>query len=306
MRKKLLVIGSINMDVTIFAAKMPEQGETLPGNGFLLSPGGKGANQAVAAARMGADMAFVGCVGDDVFSENLIGVLEADGIRTEFLRKVDGVSTGVACITVCDGDNRIILHDGANAHVSLRNIPSIESLLREYDALLLQMEIPKATVLDAIDAAHAQGTRVFLTPAPASHLPDEVYQKVTYLLPNEKEAQVLLGMPTETDAEILRALEAFRALGVAYPLITLGDRGVACFDGDRPAICAGYRVDPVDSTAAGDTFTGAFAVAIAEGLPLLQAVDFAQKAAAICVTRRGAQVSIPARDEVLNVGLCRR
>ena len=303
---RILVVGSINMDVTIFTRKIPEQGETLPGSGFLLSPGGKGANQAVAAARMGADTSFVGCVGDDVFGEQLAGVLKADGIRTEHLRRESGVSTGVASITVCEGDNRIILYDGANARVDVGRLPAFGALLRECDALLLQMEIPKETVLDAIELAHAQGTRVFLTPAPASPLPKAAYQKAAYLLPNEKEARVLLDMPTETDEDIFRALRAFRGLGVAHPLITLGERGVACIAGDEPVVRGGYRVNPVDSTAAGDTFAGAFAVAVAEGQKLLDAIDFAQRAAAICVTRPGAQVSIPTRDEAMRAGLQRQ
>lgn len=299
----VLVIGSMNMDVTIFADEMPRQGETLPGSDFLLSPGGKGANQAVAAARMGADTAMVGCVGDDLFGQRLIEVLEADRIDARSVRREEGVSTGVACITVCGGDNRIILFNGANARVSLDRRADVEALIRQCDALLLQLEIAHQAVWDAIDIAARHGKRIFLTPAPAIKLPQEIHRKVTHLLPNEGEAGLLLDMRLESEADVFRALEAFRALGVPEPLITLGARGVCCFVGGAPAIIPGYRVKAVDTTAAGDTFTGALAVAVTEGLPLPEAVDFAQRAAAVCVTRAGAQVAIPTRAEARSAEL---
>jgi len=294
---RILVVGSINMDVTIFTSRMPSRGETISGTGFLLSPGGKGANQAVAAARMEAATKMYGCVGDDVFGHELVRSLGANGVDTRPVKALEGVSTGVASITVCDGDNRIILHAGANARVEAE--PSLEPLIEECDALLLQLEIPLETVLAAIDMARARGKRVFLTPAPAAPLPEELYAKVDYLLPNEGESSALLGREIAGDQDVFWALDRFRALGVAQPVITLGERGVALFVEGRPRIRPAHRVQSVDTTAAGDTFTGALASAIVDGVALKEAVNFAQRAAAISVTRPGAQNAIPTREEVL-------
>ena len=297
---KILVVGSINMDVTIFTGRMPSRGETIAGTGFLLSPGGKGANQAVAAARMEAATAMYGCVGADVFGHELLRSLGADGVDTRAVRALDGVSTGVASITVCDGDNRIILHAGANARVGVE--ASLEPLIEACDALLLQLEIPLETVFSAIGMAHGKGKRVFLTPAPAAALPEELYAKVEYLVPNEGESSALLKREIVSDQDVSWALERFRALGVAQPVITLGERGVGLFVEGKPLILPAYRVRSVDTTAAGDTFTGALASAIVDGMALIEAVDFAQRAAAICVTRPGAQNAIPTREEVARAG----
>ncbi len=297
---KILVVGSINMDVTIFTDRMPSQGETITGTKFLLSPGGKGANQAVAAARMEAATTMYGCVGDDVFGHELLRSLGADGVDTRAVKALNGVSTGVASITVCGGDNRIILSAGANARVGLE--PWLKKLIEASDALLLQLEIPLETVFAAIDIAHKKGRKVFLTPAPAAALPEELYEKVDYLLPNEGESSALLGRDIAGEQDVYWALNRFRALGVAEPVITLGERGVGLFLDGEPRILPAYRVQSVDTTAAGDTFTGALASAIVDGMALSEAVDFAQRAAAICVTRPGAQNAIPTREEVLRAG----
>lgn len=297
---KILVVGSINMDVTIFTDRIPSAGETIAGTGFLLSPGGKGANQAVAAARMDAETTMYGCVGDDVFGHELTRSLGADGVDIRAVKALSGVSTGVASITVCNGDNRIILSAGANARVGLE--PSLEPLVEASDALLLQLEIPLKTVFAVIDMAHGRGKRVFLTPAPAAALPEELYAKIDYLLPNEGESSALLGRDITGDQDVYWALNRFRALGVAEPVITLGERGVGLFLDGEPRILPAYRVQSVDTTAAGDTFTGALASAITGGMALFEAVDFAQRAAAICVTRPGAQNAIPTREEVLRAG----
>lgn len=295
---RILTIGSMNMDVTIFSERIPEQGETISGRNFLLSPGGKGANQSVAAARMGAEVAFVGCVGNDIFGNKLIDVLKADGIDTSFVTKIPDTSTGVAVITVCGGDNRIILYGGANDRVTCAPRAAIEKLIRGCDALMLQLEIPLSTVFEAVEIASSQKKPVFLTPAPANPLPKDLFQKVRYLLPNETEAGALLGRTLSSDQDMLDALVAFRGMGVREPIITLGERGVGCFVNGAPTIRDGYRVSAVDTTAAGDTFTGAFAAAVTEGAPVADAIDFAQKAAAICVTRVGAQNAIPYKHEV--------
>ena len=299
---RILIIGSMNMDITIFSERIPEQGETISGQDFLLSTGGKGANQAVAAARMGADVTFVGCIGNDMFGDKLIDVLNADGVNTSFIRKIPGIATGVAVITVCEGDNRIILYGGANEHVVCQPRETIENLIQECDALMLQLEIPLVTALDAIEIASKRNKLIFLTPAPAMPLPDGLYRNVQYLLPNENEAGALLGRTLSTGQDMFEALIAFRDRGVSDPIITLGDRGVGCFLNGMPAIRAGFKVSAVDTTAAGDTFAGAFATAVTGGAPLAEAIDFAQKAAAICVTRPGAQNAIPYRREVPDCG----
>lgn len=298
---KLLVIGSINMDVTIFSARMPVAGETISGTGFLLSPGGKGANQAVAAARMGCRTAMVGCVGDDLFGHELVRSLTGHGIDTAPIEALPGVSTGVASITVVDGDNRIILHDGANGRV--RCGEGTERLIEASDAVMMQLEIPLHAVLESVDVAHRLGKSVFLTPAPAVPLPEALFGKIDYLLPNESESSLLLGRELASDGDILWALARFRALGVKEPVITLGERGVGCYIGGEPKIVRGYRVKPVDTTAAGDTFTGALAACVLRGMPMADAVDFAQRAAAISCTRKGAQNSVPTREEVLAADL---
>jgi ribokinase len=294
---KILVVGSINMDMTIFTNRIPSAGETITGTGFLLSPGGKGANQAVAAARMDAETTMYGCVGDDVFGHELMHSLGTNGVNIRSVRALNGVSTGVASITVCGGDNRIILHAGANARVGLE--PLLESLIEESDALVVQLEIPLETVFAAIDIAHGLNKRVFLTPAPAVALPEKLYAKIDYLLPNEGESSALLGRDIISDQDVFWALNQFRVLGVAEPVITLGERGVGLFLDGKPRILPAYRVQSVDTTAAGDTFTGALASAIVDGMALIEAVDFAERAAAICVTRPGAQNAIPTREEVL-------
>lgn len=209
---KLLVIGSINMDMTIFSGRVPDAGETISGVGFLLSPGGKGANQAVAAARMGCETAMYGCVGDDLFGRELIHSLSGHGIDTAPIARLSDVSTGVASITVVDGDNRIILYDGANGRVLCG--AEAERLIEASDALMMQLEIPLQTVLQAVDIASRMNKPVFLTPAPAAPLPDALYGKVSYLLPNESEASLLLGRALDSEEDILWALSRLRALGV--------------------------------------------------------------------------------------------
>lgn len=299
---RILVIGSMNMDMTIFTHRVPQSGETLSGYDFLLSPGGKGANQAVAASRMGAETTMFGCVGDDVFGGELIAALTGNGVDTAPIRRIPGVATGAAAITVCDADNRIILYAGANAHVRPGR-EALRALISGCDALLLQLEIPLETVFEAINVAHGLGKLVFLTPAPAAVLREDIYPKVDYLLPNESEASLLMGRALASDQDMLEALSWFERMGVKHSLITLGDRGVGCVLDGKPQIRRGFSVKAVDTTAAGDTFTGALALAITDGDSLPDAIDFAQKAAAVCVTRQGAQNAIPTRAEVLALEL---
>lgn len=295
----ILVIGSLNMDVTIFSDRAPAPGETIKGNGFLLSPGGKGANQAIAASRLGANVTMFGRVGDDSFGKALIGYQRENGVDTRHIRRLEGVSTGIASIFVCGGANYIILAPGANDHITPLDIDEAAPLIAKSDALLLQMEIPKDAVAHAIGIAKAKGTRIFFDPAPALPLEKALLSGIDYLMPNETEAASLLGWPNFSPESAGLAVEAFCALGVKHPVITLGDAGVAYWDGSRCVFAPSFPARAVDTTAAGDTFTGALACAVVKGEPLDRAVAFAQRAASICVTRKGASEAIPTLEEVL-------
>lgn len=295
---RVTVMGSVNMDMTIYVDRIPARGETVLGNDFLLSPGGKGGNQAVAASRLGADVRMFGVVGEDVFGESLIRTLNEAKVNTDAFIKQADVSTGVASITVCQGDNQIALFGGANQRLTRERMGAVKRMIEESDILLLQLEVPLDSVLYAIDIANACGTRVFLNPAPAQALPAEVYKKVDYLLPNESEAGLLLNRSVKTDDEVLSALTEFSSMGVKHPVITLGSRGVACILEGVPTIIDGYRVKAVDTTAAGDTFIGALSAHLGRKETFAQTIDIAQRAAAICVTRQGAQKTIPTLAEV--------
>lgn len=296
--KQVLVVGSLNMDMTIFADRLPELGETLTGSDFKLSPGGKGANQAVAAARLGADVAMLGCVGGDAFGRDLLENLNGAGVDTSAVRVATECGTGGAVIVVTGGDNRILLYPGANSLPDEAFIERNRALVEGSQSLLAQLEVPLPAVRRAMELARRAGNRVFLNPAPAQQLPEEFYRLADYFIPNETEAAYLLGCRVSTEGEVAEALVALRDRGVKYPIITLGSRGVAYLENGEPRVDPGLPATPVDTTAAGDTFIGALAAAVGRGEPLGQAVAFAQRAASLCIGRKGAQASIPTLAEV--------
>lgn len=289
---RIAVFGSVNMDLVAYTDTAPATGETVTGTAFRQVPGGKGANQAVAAARAGADTVFLGAVGGDAFGEELRDNLVAAGIDTTGLRTVPGPS-GIAHIVVDGrGANAIIVVPGANGGVT-GTVPGDRELIGGADALLLQLELPMEAVVAAARAGREQGVRVHLTPAPARDLPDELLESVDVLVPNEHEAAAITG---RTDPR-----EALAALLERVPevLITLGGEG--SLHGTRsgaPVHVPALKVDAVDTTAAGDTFCGSFAVARAEGADPAGAMRFAAAAAALSVQRRGAGSSMPTRAEV--------
>lgn len=295
---KILVVGSLNMDMTVFTDRLPASGETLQGAGFLLSPGGKGANQSIAAAKLGAQVTLFGRVGDDVFGRTLVETQALNGVDTRLIRQTPGIPTGVASITVCEGNNSIIVVSGANAHVSVADVDALSGAIADSDALLLQMEVPMEAVRHAIGLAKAHGTTIFFNPAPAQRLDAALLQGVDFLLPNESETAILLGWPGFELARAEEALRAFARAGVKHPIITLGSAGVAYLWEGACVIEPPLPVDPIDTTAAGDTFAGALACAVVGGRPLCEAITFAQRAAALCVTRKGACNAIPTLDEV--------
>ena len=298
-RRKIVVLGSANTDMVIAGAKIPVPGETVSGGKFLMNPGGKGANQAVAVARLSARRgvgAFIAKVGDDLFGRETAARLKREGIAARLV--VDPAEpSGTALIMVdAKGQNVISVALGANGTLVPADIAPFAADVAQAAVLLLQLETPVETVLAAAKAARAGGATVILNPAPARKLPRALYAQLDWITPNETEAEILTGVRVTDVASARRARDWFRARGVGHVLVTLGAKGVYCGDCDR--IFPSRRVKAVDCVAAGDTFNGAFAVALAEGRDCADAIAFAQKAAAISVTRPGAQSSIPFRREI--------
>ncbi|AXA90191.1 ribokinase [Massilia sp. YMA4] len=294
----IVVIGSINMDLVLRVPRMPMPGETLSGGAFRTIPGGKGANQAVACARLGRSaVAMIGCVGDDAFGATLRAALAADGIDVDHVSVLPGVATGVASILVdADGQNSIVIAGGANDQLTPAHIDAALPLLARASIVVLQLETPLDTVRHAIATAYGMGKTVVLNPAPAARLPAGLLAQVDYLVPNEIEAAMLLGAAASDDHAGSAA--ALRAMGCRNVLVTLGAQGVhaALADGSRD--CPARAVTAVDTTAAGDTFIGGFVAALAGGADPASAIDLGQRAAAIGVTRHGAQTSIPYLNEL--------
>ncbi|NHI00406.1 MULTISPECIES: ribokinase [Oceanimonas] len=294
----LTVTGSINIDHVIRLPQFPRPGETLTGNDYRIVPGGKGANQAVAAARAGAVTQLVACVGEDPMAASLVAGFAADGINTSAIDTVAGVNTGVALIQVNDtGENTIALAAGANAALTPERLQSHASALH-CKQLLLQLEIPLETNLAAARLARAEGARVVLNPAPAQALPAELLALVDLITPNETEAERLTGVAVNDEAGAAAAARALHQQGIATVIITLGARGVWLSEQGHGRRIPGFAVKAVDTTAAGDTFNGALVAALQRGQALEPAVRFAQAAAALSVTRPGAQTSVPYRAEI--------
>ncbi|MEU5113832.1 ribokinase [Streptomyces longwoodensis] len=288
----IVVLGSTNMDLVAYVEKAPRRGETVTGREFRTVPGGKGANQAVAAAHAGGTVSFIGAVGDDAFGGRLRSTLEHSGVSTDHLRTVEGPS-GTAHIVVDDeGGNAIVVVPGANGTVD-RLAPGDEGLIASADALLLQLEIPLAAVVAGARTARAHGVRTILTPAPAQPLPPDLFDATDLLVPNEHEATVLTG---RTDP-----LQAAIALLEVVPevVVTLGESGVLyAARGTEPVSVPAPQVTAVDSTGAGDTFAGALAVALGEERPVREALAWAAAAASLSVQRPGASASMPHRTEI--------
>jgi ribokinase len=299
MPARICVVGSANIDLLVKVPRLPRPGETVLGGQFASAPGGKGANQAVAAARAGGDVAFIACVGQDAFGAQAIAGYQADEINVAHVRREPATPTGVGLIFVdAAGENCIAVASGANARLSPADVTAARAAIEQAVVLVLQLENPLETVRAAAALAHEAGVRVLLNPAPATVLEDGLWGRVSVITPNEHEAATLTGVRTDTDAGVAEAARRLRARGVATVLITLGARGVYLLADDYEGLVTGYTVDAVDTTAAGDVFNGALAVALAEGRPLRDAVRFASAAAAISVTRLGAQPSAPRRAEI--------
>ena len=295
--KKILIIGSANMDLTVYTDRMPKLGETLTGYDFSLNCGGKGANQAVAAAKLGGSVSFIGALGKDAYGETILGNLKQNNIKFEGV-VLDKVSTGTASITVVGGDNFIILNEGANGIVTPELIEEKADLIKESDFLIMQLEIPAETVARAAEIAKSVGTAVVINPAPMKEMPDSLFAATDIMIPNEHEAELLTGIAVRNKADAERAIKAIISKGVKTVIITLGENGCVYNIGEEIFEHSAEKADVVDTTSAGDTFIGAFCVRLSEGESIHNAVSYATKAAAITVSRKGASASIPYAYEI--------
>ncbi|EPZ8971484.1 ribokinase [Enterobacter hormaechei] len=295
----LVVLGSINADHILNLEMFPTPGETVTGNQYQVAFGGKGANQAVAAGRSGANIAFIACTGDDDTGERVRKQLASDNIDIAPVSVVAGESTGVALIFVnAEGENVIGIHAGANAALTTERVEAQRGIIAGAEALLMQLESPVESVLAAAKIAHENHTSVVLNPAPARVLSDELLALVDIITPNETEAEKLTGIRVENDDDAARAALALHDKGIGTVIITLGSRGVwASVNGEGRRV-PGFKVKAIDTIAAGDTFNGALVTALLEGKAMDDAIRFAHAAAAIAVTRKGAQPSVPWRKEI--------
>ena len=297
MTARIAVVGSLNMDLVVRSPRIPLPGETIIGSAYQQVPGGKGANQAVAAARLGARVSMVGRVGRDAFGDRLLEGLAAAGVDRTFVVQDREAATGVALIVVDDaGQNSIVVASGANMRLSPGNLDIAEGAIASADVLLLQLESPLDTVIRAAEVARRHGVTVILNPAPASPLPDRLLTMVDVLAPNESETAQLTGMSVKSLDQAESAAMALLQLGVGAVVLTLGERGAMLTQDGSTRVVPSFQVQPVDTTAAGDAFVAGLAVALAEGRTLADAVRWGNAAGALATTRHGAQPSLPTRE----------
>ncbi len=301
MKKSIVsVVGSLNMDLVARSPHIPHPGETIIGGKLLMLPGGKGANQAFAVAKLGVGTAMIGKVGQDAFAAPLLDNLAAVEIDCRFIKRDADAATGVALIVVDDaGENSIVVTPGANHRLSPADVVRAEPVIAQSKVLLLQLEIPLDSVIKAAELAKRNNVTVILNPAPAQSLPPKLLSLVDILIPNETEAEQLTGIPANTQSGAENAAAKLRSQGVATVILTLGARGAWLLDGEQSTPVRTFNIAPVDTTAAGDAFVGGFAVALAEGIPLAEAVRWGNAAGALAATKLGAQPSLPNRSALL-------
>lgn len=306
MKPKILVVGSMAMDLTVTSERFVGEGETIFGNGFSSAPGGKGANQAVQAARLGAEVTMLGKLGKDDFGLSLIESLKQSGVNTEKILFSENVSTGVAVIQIQKNDkgteNKIIVIKGSNNELTVDDVAFLENEIADYNMVILQHEIPQEVNCRVAEFAKAKGVLVMLNPAPSSEVPKELISCLSYICPNEHEASDIVGIKPESEDSIKQAIERLHDMGVDNVLITLGKVGCAFSDGTKIINSPSIDVAPVvDPTAAGDSFIGAFCTAVSSGVSADDALIFANCTAGITVSRMGAQTSLPTISEVSSV-----
>lgn len=295
----IVVIGSSNTDMIVQTPWIPKPGETILGGTFSTAAGGKGANQAVAAARAGGNVSLIARVGTDMFGDQAVEGFRRDGIDTEGVLRDETAPSGVALIIVDEqGENSIAVAPGANALLTPNDIHSMKDTLTSASVILMQLEIPLETVAAAAEIGAAAGVPVILNPAPAQKLDNNLMRNISLLTPNETEAELLTGMPTSTDDEIARAATHLRELGPDSVIITLGGRGSYVSSDEFTGIIPAFPVKPVDTTAAGDVFNGVLSVRLATGAPITEAVRYASAAAALSVMKLGAQTSAPTSSDI--------
>jgi len=302
---RIVIVGSSNTDMTIKAPRLPRPGETILGGEFLMSAGGKGANQAVAAARaldprLRGEVVFIARIGDDMFGRKALEGFKREGIVSDYIFTDPEAPSGVALITVDSrGENAITVAPGANARLSPLNIDAASHLIASASVLLMPLEVPMETIHRAAEIASARGVRVIINPAPAQPIQGGgLLRHVSILTPNETETEILTGLRIDQEKDLPAAADALLAIGLEAVLITMGSRGVYAASADLRELIPAFEVEAVDTTAAGDVFSGALAVALAEGMSLTKAALFANAAAALSVTKMGAQPSAPHRAEI--------
>ncbi|SHI87332.1 ribokinase [Tangfeifania diversioriginum] len=301
-KPKIVVVGSSNTDMVVKVPYIPASGETILGTDFMTIPGGKGANQAVAAARAGTDVTFIACVSDDSFGKQAIENYRNEGIDTSCIKIQPGIHSGIALINVAEGgENSISVAPGANSYLFPEDIYGFEDVFEGAKMVLAQLEVPLETVEAAAEVAHEKGIPFILNPAPGAAIPESLLSKVTIISPNETEAAIITSRNEFSEKDVPIMAEEIFEKGGTTVLLTLGGKGVYLKTFDFEGIIPGYKVKAVDTTAAGDVFNGALAAALAGEMDLKEAVDFAQRAAAISVTRMGAQPSAPTLEEIQHV-----
>lgn len=297
--KKIVVVGSCNTDMVIKADRLPIPGETILGGTFFMNPGGKGANQAVAASRMGGKVTLISKTGNDVFGKQSVMLYTAENIKTDFIFSDPKHPSGVALITVdSQGENCIVVASGANAYLNPSDIDKASAEIESSDLVLMQLEIPIETVEYVAEMASKKGIKVILNPAPARALSDNLLKHLYIIIPNKSEAEILSGIKVSDIESAKQAADIISAKGVDIVVITLGSQGALIKEYADYHFVEALKVDALDTTAAGDTFCGAVCVGLSEGRSILDSVKLAARAAAITVTRMGAQASIPYRSEL--------
>lgn len=298
--KKIVVLGSINMDLVTFCERAPREGETLLGKEFRQIPGGKGANQGVAMGKLGAQVTMLGKVGTEGMGEILLNSMKNDGVESDKIEKSSKV-TGIANIVVEEnGQNRILVVSGANGDVDLDYVDRNLEVIKNSDILVCQLEIPMETVKYAFKKAKENGKITVLNPAPAAHLDEEIIRNSDYIIPNETELEIITGIKTETMEGVIEAAKSLLSKGVKGLIVTLGSKGSLYVDEKNQIMTPAYKVKALDTTAAGDSFIGGFVKGIGENMAISEAIELGTKVAAISVTRIGAQTSLPTEEEVIN------
>lgn len=300
-QKKIVVIGSSNTDMVIKSDRLPKPGETILGGNFLMNHGGKGANQAVAAARLGGDVTFICKIGNDIFGNETMEMFRKEKIDTTYVGITSKEPSGVALINVDKkGENCIVVATGANSTLSVEDIQNAAPAIKQASIVIMQLETPIESVSYAAQMAKKEGSTVILNPAPApnTQLPDDLLANVDILIPNVTEAEIISGMHITDEESVKEVIRSISAKGIKTIIVTMGAKGALAYENNEFIHVPAFKVEAVDTTAAGDTFCGGLCVALSEGKSLKEAILFASKASSISVTRMGAQVSIPLKEEV--------